>query len=229
MTKIRWGALCWILCALTFPAQIIAALQWPQAYSWSSNLISDLGVTSCGIFDPGTDVERMICSPWHLLANASTVANGLLITAGSLLLWSAWPKRRQGHWAMGLLAAGGVLVACVGLLPWNLQPEEHDVAALLQALFQWAGMIVLVFAVRGEARYRKIAVATALGTLVSIAGFMVFINGLGGGQTPGLGLGTAERLAFDSLTLWGVAVGCLLLGIRQGAARVETGAVSARS
>ena len=215
MMKTRWGALCWILGALTFPAQILAALHWPQPYSWSSNLISDLGVTVCGTFNAGTGVERMICSPWHLLANASTVANGLLITAGAVLLWSVWPRRRQGQWAMGLLAAGGLLVAGVGLLPWNLYPAAHEAVALLQAVCQWAGMILLVCALRGGRRYRTLAGATALGVLVSMGGFVLFLSGIGGAGSPALGPGTAERIAFDSLTLWGVAAGSLLLRVQR--------------
>lgn len=211
MTRIRWGALCWILCALTFPAQILAALQWPQTYSWSSNLISDLGITACGVYNPGTEVERMICSPWHLLANGSTVANGLLLAAGSALLWSAWPNRRLGRWAMALLIGGGLLVSGVGFLPWDLYPAAHEAVALLQAFCQWAGMIVLIFALRTGTGRSALSRATSLGLLVSIAGFILFLGGVGGDGAPVLGLGAAERLAFDSLTLWGVAAGCLLL------------------
>ncbi|WP_341395635.1 DUF998 domain-containing protein [Arthrobacter sp. G119Y2] len=216
MTRIRWAAWCWILCVLTFPAQVLAALQWPQKYSWSSNLISDLGVTACGLYNPGTGVERLICSPWHLLANGSTVANGLLLAAGSALLWSAWPNRRQGQWAMALLLVGGLLVSAVGLLPWDLYPAAHETAALLQAFCQWAGMVVLILALGRGSRLAAVSRATALALLVSVAGFILFLSGVGGGKEPILGLGAAERLAFDSLTLWGVAVGCLLLRLPAG-------------
>lgn len=216
MTRIRWAALCWILCALTFPAQILAALQWPQKYSWSSNLISDLGVTACGLYNAGTGAERMICSPWHLLANGSTVANGLLLAAGSALLWSVWPNRRQGRWAMALLLAGGLLVSGVGLLPWDLYPAAHEAVALLQAFCQWAGMAVLILALRRETGFSAVSRVTALALLVSVAGFILFLSGVGGGESPVLGLGAAERLAFDSLTLWGAAVGCFLLRLPAG-------------
>lgn len=211
MTKTRWGALCWVLCAVTIVPQILAALQWPQAYSWSANLISDLGVTACGTYNVGTDVERAICSPWHLAANASTVANGLLTGAGAVLLFSVWPKLRQGQWAMALLVIGGVLVALVGLLPWDLYPAAHEVVALVQPFFQWAGMILLLLAVRGSARFSGIAVVSLAGVAVSVAGFALFLSGVAGGPTLGLGLGAAERLAFDTLTLWSLAAGLLLL------------------
>jgi hypothetical membrane protein len=215
MTKIRWGALCWILCAMVYPAQLAAALQWPQKYSWTQNLISDLGVTACGIYDAGTRVERGICSPWHLMANASTVGNGLLLAAGCALLWSAWPNLRLGRIALGFLTAGGLLLAAVGLLPLDLHPDGHNAAALLQAVFQWCGMGLLILAVRGTSEYRAVAGLTAAVLLVSVAGFALFITAVGGQPAvPGLGLGLTERIAFDSLNLWGVGTALLLLRIQ---------------
>ncbi len=211
MTKLRWGATLWILGLLILPAQIIAAAAWPERYSWSSNFISDLGVTTCGAFDVGTRVERYICSPAHLLANGSTVANGAFLTAGAILLWSAWPRPRSGRIAMAFLAAGGLLVIAVGLLPWDLRPAAHDVTALAQAAAQWMGMIILVLALRGTRAARRASVLTAVSVLVSVLGFVLFIDAIGGGPSLALGLGLTERIAFDTLTLWGAAMGVVLL------------------
>lgn len=205
------GAWCWALGALTMPAQVIAAARWPQPYSWTSNLISDLGVTACGSFDQGTRVERWICSPAHLLANGSTVLNGALLAVGAVLLWSAWPRRRTGHWAMGLLATGGVLVMLVGFLPWDLNPEAHNLAALIQGPFQWAGMLLLALSLRGNSAGRWMPILTAVAVLVSLVGFVLFLGGIGGGRSAALGVGTTERIAFDTLTLWSVAMGLGLL------------------
>lgn len=211
MTRDRWGAALWVLCLVTFPAQIIAAAQWPRPYSWGSNTISDLGVTTCAIFDPGTPVERYICSPAHLLANAGTVANGLLLAAGALLLWSAWPRRRSGHAAMTLLTVSGFLLLLVGVFPWDLQPEAHNIAALVQAPVQWAGMMVLVFALRGSPAGRWTAALTIVCVVISIAGFVMFIDAIAGGPSASMGPGLAERISFDILTLWSAAVGVILL------------------
>ncbi|CEA07960.1 hypothetical protein BN1051_01294 [Arthrobacter saudimassiliensis] len=144
----------WILCLIAFPAQLAAALQWPRPYSWRANTISDLGVTGCATFDIGTRMERYICSPAHVLANAGTVANGALLALGAVLLWSAWPHRRSGRAAMALVAVSGVLLMLVGFLPWDQQPEAHNLAALAQAPVQWAGMVCLVFALRGGSAAR---------------------------------------------------------------------------
>lgn len=211
MTRLRCGATLWVLCLLTFPVQVLAASQWPSPYSWPTNLISDLGVTACGTYDAGTRVERYICSPAHLLANGATVTNGILLALGAILLWSAWPGRRTGRAAMVFLALGGLLVAVVGILPWDLQPEGHDVAALAQAAVQWVGMIILATALKGSTPARWASAVTMAGVVLSIVGFVLFIDAIGGGPSISLGLGITERLAFDTLTIWGAALGLILL------------------
>lgn len=215
MNRLRWGAVLWILGLLVFPAQFIAAALWPQPYSWASNFISDLGVTACRVFDAGTRVERYICSPGHVLANGSTIANGAILTLGAILLWSAWPRRISGKVAMAFLASGGLLVVLVGFLPWDLYPAAHDVVALAQAAVQWVGMIILVFALRGRSTVlgaaRWVARLTAVSVLVSITGFVLFIDAVSGGPSLSLGIGFTERIAFDTLTLWGAVVGFILL------------------
>ena len=211
MTRVRWGAASWILCLLAFPMQFIAAAKWPQPYSWRSNLISDLGVLGCGVFDAGTQVERYVCSPAHALANGATIANGLLLAIGAVLLWNAWPNRRSGHTAMVLFFLGGILVGFVGALPWDQYPDAHNSAAFLQAVVQWAGMFCLLGAVRGVPPARGAAALTLFCLVVSVIGFGLFILALGTGSTQLLGPGISERMAFDVLTLWGAGMGLILL------------------
>ena len=188
---------------------MIAAAQWPQRYSWTSNLISDLGVTTCDTFDVGTRVERYICSPAHLLVNGSFIVVGATLLIGSLLLWSAWPRLRTGRVAMAFLAVGGVFVMLVGVFPWDTHPEAHDVVALAQAVTQWIGMILLAFASRGSTAARWISALTIVSLVVSVLGFVFFVDVRGPFQA--LGRGLIERVAFDTLTLWSAAVGFVLL------------------
>jgi hypothetical membrane protein len=216
MTRLRWGALLWITGLLTFPAQMLAAAQWPRGYSWVSNLISDLGVTTCGTFDFGTRVERYICSPAHVLVNVSFMVSGATLLIGAILLWSAWKRPRTGRVAMVFLAGGGVLVILVGVFPWDLYPEAHDVVALAQAAAQWIGMILLAVASRGNTAARWISAVTTASVLVSVLGFVLFVDAIGGGPSLALGLGLTERVAFDTLTLWSAAVGIILLASRPG-------------
>jgi len=158
-------------------------------------------------------MERYICSPAHTLANGSTIAIGATLTIGALLLWSAWPRRRQGRIAMAFLAVSGTLVVLVGALPWDLFPDAHDLLALASVAAQWVGMIVLVFAIRGKTTSRWISVLTIASVIISIIGFVLFIDAMDGGQSATLGLGITERIAFDTLTLWSAATGIILLNV----------------
>lgn len=112
---------------------------------------------------------------------------------------------------MGFLAVGGLLVILVGFLPWDLYPIAHDIAALAQAAVQWVGMVILVFALHGSTAARWTALLTAVSVLVSVTGFVLFIDAVSGGPSLTLGLGITERIAFDTLTLWGAAIGIILL------------------
>lgn len=112
---------------------------------------------------------------------------------------------------MVFLVLGGLLVVVAGLLPWDVQPEGHDVAALAQAAVQWMGMLVLTFALRGSTAARWASALTLTSITLSIAGFVLFIDAIGGGPSISLGLGITERVAFDTLTIWGAALGLILL------------------
>jgi hypothetical membrane protein len=211
MSKQNVAGWCWVLAAVLIPVQVLVAARWPSPYSWGSHLISDLGATMCGIADAGARVERYVCSPWHLLANAATVANGLMLSLGAVLLWSVWPRRRSGRAGSALLAVGGLCVVGVGLTPWDLQPDLHNLLALVQAPLQWVGMILLIRATWHTTLPRAVPVVTAVGVVVSVTGFVLFLDAVGGGPSLALGLGLTERLAFDTLTLWSAAVGVALL------------------
>jgi hypothetical membrane protein len=210
MSKQQVGGWCWVSAVVLIPVQVLVAARWPYPYSWGSHLISDLGATMCGIADAGTRVERYVCSPWHVLANAATVVNGLTLALGAVLLWSVWTRRRSGRVGSVLLTAGGVCVVGVGLTPWDLHPDLHNSFALAQAPLQWVGMVLLVRATWHTTLPRVVPVVTAVGVVVSVAGFALFLDTVGG-ISLGLGLGLTERLAFDTLTLWSAAVGAILL------------------
>lgn len=228
MTRVRVAAWCWILTLLMIPAQVMVSRSWPRPYSWSSHLISDLGATMCGIADRGARVERFVCSPAHMLANTATVLSGLLLVAGAVLLWRFWPRPRAGQAASVLLALGGVGVVGVGLVPWNQDPDLHNLFALLQAPLQWGGMLLMARATWVPAVPRILPAVTLGAVFVSIVGFVLFLGAVSGGPPLRIGLGTAERIAFDTLTLWGAAAGVMLLVVarRGGSGRVAAGAAN---
>ena len=124
---------------------------------------------------------------------------------------------------MALIATAGLLVMLVGFLPWDLYPVGHDTAALLQAAVQWAGMIVLVLALRGSTAAHWSSALTIAITLISIVGFVLFIDAISGGPSLAFGLGITERVAFDILTLWSVLIGLILLTTRLRPTRTTAG------
>lgn len=208
-TRACVGAVLWVLSGVMLVAQVISALAWSDpAYSWTEHAISDLGVTTCGEFTDGGQV-REVCSPAHAVFNVGTVVGGLLVAAGAVLLRGIWGTTAT-RVAMIIMLLSGLCVATVGLLPWDLEPDLHDLAALAQWGFQVIAMVLLVSLFRDDRPgSRLLAAGTAGCVLISVAGFTLFLIGF---DSPTfIGWGLAERLAFDMLTLWTMAVGAHVL------------------
>lgn len=217
--KGRAGAAAWIASGVLIPVQLVVASQWPDGYSATSNAISDLGVTGCGQFSEHGQQVRDVCSPWHSIFNAGMVVSGALIAVGAVLLHGRW-EGRSGRGGTILMAAGGLLVAVVGFAPWDTQPDLHDSVALGGAVAQWGAMGLLA-AAAGPGRFRWL---TTVAAAVSVVGFVAFLTALEGAEVPGLGFGLAERLSFDTLTLWTVLVGVALqTGHRPSITRSQDG------
>ncbi len=206
MDRYRAGAVALMASAALIPVQLLVALRWPQGYSVTDNAMSDLGVTKCGQFSEQGQQVRDVCSPWHPLFNAAIVVSGVLIVIGAVLLHDWWDSR-SGRTGMILMALGGLLVSIVGLAPWDRNPEVHDGAALGQAVAQWLAMGLLAVA-DGRGRFRRL---TIVALVVSTVGFAAFLAALEGSEVPWLGFGGAERLSFDTLSVWTLLVGATLL------------------
>ena len=206
MKRYRVGAFLLIASAVFIPIQVIVAAAWPDGYSLTGNAISDLGVTACGDFPEQGGQVREVCSPLHSLFNAGMVFSGILVTVGALLTYGAWGGR-LGRVGAIFLALSGIGVVGVGLTPWDIDPDAHDLAALAQAVAQWVAMVCFAMAAgRGALRWFTVA---ALG--LSVVGFVGFIATLDGVGIPVLGFGGTERLAFDILTVWVVVLGATIL------------------
>lgn len=219
VNKLRIAGWLWTISLLSLVVQAIVAAGWPSAYSWQFNLISDLGSTMCGIADEGTRAERFVCSPGHVWANATTAINGLLLVAGACFMWSAF-SRRSARAGLVLLVLGGAAVVGVGLTPWDLAPDLHYLFAFVQAPLQWVGMILLAFGMPRRIVGRALPVVTLAAVAISVIGFMLFLAATANaGGAEVLGVGLTERIAFDTLTVWGVTAGVVLIF---SASRAET-------
>ncbi|MCZ2220639.1 DUF998 domain-containing protein [Corynebacterium pilbarense] len=216
MKRYRVGAMAWVLSALVLPIQLFVALGWPNRYSLSRNTISDLGVTTCGEYSELGQQIRQVCSPEHAVFNIGMVASGALILLGAVVLHGYW-TRLSGQAGTILMAIAGASVIGVGLLPWDVSPAAHDSFALLQAAAQWIAMALIAVAA-GPGRFRKV---TAAVVILSVASFIMFAAALDGYEMPWIGLGGAERLSFDSLTLWTALTGVALMRAHKLSAQVR--------
>ena len=150
---IIFGAVCWTLSILFFVGQAVVQSASARPYSLLTNLISDLGNTACG---------PAVCSPLHVLMNATFILVGLLHWTGAATTRQAWPRKRLQLPVAVLLALAGWGLAYAGLFPENVAPVSHAFGALLGLCSLNAGMIVLGLALMPAAR--------ALGGLVLAAG-----------------------------------------------------------
>ncbi|HSO93270.1 MAG TPA: DUF998 domain-containing protein [Candidatus Dormibacteraeota bacterium] len=192
---IIFGAVCWTLSILFFVGQAVVQSASARPYSLLTNLISDLGNTACG---------PAVCSPLHVLMNATFILVGLLHWTGAATTRQAWPRKRLQLPVAVLLALAGWGLAYAGLFPENVAPVSHAFGALLGLCSLNAGMIVLGLALMPAAR--------ALGGLVLAAGIagglglLLFLT-----HAFGLPPGLAERVAdYPGAAMFGV-LGTVLL------------------
>ena len=119
-------------------AAVIEAWAGPEPYSRATGFISDLGAVSCGVYE-----DRDVCSPMHLLMNASFVVQGLALVLGALFLTAGLlcvaarpgvPARRFHTNSVRVLAKPWILavairiltgVAGVGTIIVGLVPEDY--------------------------------------------------------------------------------------------------------
>jgi hypothetical membrane protein len=206
MKRTKWGGFCWTFCLQYFAAEAAAVAGWRGGYSFHDNYISDLGALSC---------VSSGCSPLHALMNASFLLQGVLISAGAMLVWPAFPRGWLRALALGLIAASGVGVFVVGLAPEDFAPGWHYLGAGEHFLFCNAGAALLGIALlrRGRAT-RPIALLSLATGLLGLAGLACLATT----HYFGLGVGGMERVTAYPFTLWIAGMGIWLL---RGAAREE--------
>jgi hypothetical membrane protein len=186
-SRYRWGGVAWALTLQFFVVEAIAALQY-GGYSYSADVISDLGTVD---------------SPARLLMNASFVVQGLLITAGALLLGPGL-SGNGGRLARVLLVIAGAGVLLVGVFPSDGNATVHTVAAGAHFLGGGIGLIALAYGMRP--RSEGLATVLAVLGLVGVVGTIFYASVV----FLGLGEGGMERVAAYvipiGLTLAGIAL-----------------------
>ena len=127
-TRFYLGALAKLSVLQYFVAEaaVIGAWAGREPYSRRTGYISDLGALGCGGFS-----GRDVCSPAHLLMNASFVVQGIGMMVGALLLSSA---------VIGIAARAGTRLA---VAPGRRSPSAAAFAARSLSLTAGAGTVIV--------------------------------------------------------------------------------------
>ncbi|MFE7802863.1 DUF998 domain-containing protein [Nocardia sp. NPDC057440] len=213
------GATLLILTISYYIVELIVAARWPEphAYSWSQNMISDLGVPEClgdtRRYDDSTLSSRYICSPWHALMSAEFVLLGILLLAAAILLSPMLPKTPLGKalpYLAGINCLGIVLVGTFpgssGEIPGgsHVRAALHPLGAYLELLSGIVIMAIVAHLYRSHSTYTAITLALLA---VSIVGVLAALTS----THLGLGTGAAERVAIDPFVWWRIITGVVLL------------------
>lgn len=199
---------------LYFLAEVLVAAQWPQPYSWSGNMISDLGVPEClgdtSRFGALAATDRFVCSPWHPVMNAAFVLVGALGIAAAVAVAPRIPRRWR-RIVVVLAVINGIALACVGLFPGSagefpggstVRIVVHPIAAYTEHVTGMALMVIAIILLR---HHRGPAAATGL--LFAVSGLAALVipwaNPLGAGGT--------ERAAIDPFLWWRCLAGLALI------------------
>jgi hypothetical membrane protein len=191
-----------VLSSWYFAAQVLVAWVFRPQYSFVSNTISDLGNTACPPPDSG------ICSPLHVVMNASIVILGLAMIVGSVLIFTEFSfseHRRERAAAIAgfaCMALGGLGAILVGFVPENVNTAHlHTVGAALVIAFGQLAILILGFVLREIPDWlREFMLVTSL--LVLLAGISI-----AGKHQFGIGGGALERLAQYPESVWLILFG----------------------
>jgi hypothetical membrane protein len=201
-TPRQLGAAVWMFAIQFFIAQVIVQSAWTTSFSLTHNFISDLGNTTCGPYPP--DSASYVCSPWHLVMNASFVALGLTIILGTGLIRGAFPPGWTTTVGLGLVALAGPGFILVGLFPENGNIMVHKVGAALNFVSGNLGLVVVGAAALLPPRGRTpLGAFTMAAGVVGLVSTWLFVSN----WYLGMGAGGMERFAAYPLPLWLTVVG----------------------
>lgn len=206
LTQYKWlarGTACLLLLSIFFIGQVITQFSTTTPYSIKNQSISSLGITVCENFkEPQTQQQFYVCSPLHLVMDATFILTGLLtMLATTLVVRPLWPGRKARSVGIFLLFFGGIEEVVAGFSPLDLNPFLHSLSGGLAITALNIGMLLLGFAAIKSHRLLG-SYALAWGTIGMIGFFM-------SGTPPyvWLGYGGWERVAGYAFPLWGISMG----------------------
>lgn len=197
------GPAFWILSVQYFIVQLMVAAAWPVAYDWRNNYISDLGNTECGIYQ-----GLYVCSPLHMVMNASFVLFGISMALGAVLIYEQFIRTRLSLVGFILMVLAGTGTVLVGLFPENNPNGLHTFGAVLGLGIGNVSIVVLGMALNGM--HPIFRTYTILSGIVSLTAFVLFIADI----YFGLGRGGMERVVSYPFTVWMIAFGAYMTIVR---------------
>ncbi|MCE5289029.1 MAG: DUF998 domain-containing protein [Nocardiaceae bacterium] len=187
------AGLAWSLAFLYLAAEIVTAYAWTVPYSFRRDTISDLGVTAC---------TAHLCSPLHLLMNATFVALGFVTIAGAVLFRSVVPRGYRQWWLGSLSLITGLSTAATGLVP----SSDGIVAHLLAVVpaFVSRHLVLILIAVWLWRRRRIVAAWSAACAMSGIVGVVLLAGSV-------VQIGISERLVLYPLPIFMAVTGLSVL------------------
>ena len=202
-SRIRLGAIFWLLTVEFFITQFAAQAAWP-VYSAIDLDISLLGLNACDGPDP--NAVALNCSPLNLVFNGGMILNGILVALGVWFTRTLWPRSVVTATALSLLAIGGgggsILV---GLFPFNVNMPMHTAGAVLALFVACFGIALMAVALWRT--HRAFAIYGTATAAIGLAAFLLYALEL----YLGIGRGTMERIAAWPHTIWYMVTGALIL------------------
>ena len=209
---------------------VIEAWAGPQPYSRATGFISDLGAVSCSVYE-----DRAVCSPLHVLMNASFVVQGLALILGAVFLTAGLlcvaarpgvhaqrfhtataddePRTRvlAKPWIMAvairiLTGVSGLGTVIVGLVPEDVGSPWHFAGALM--FFIGGGFALLLL---GILWFRQTPMSWFIAACGSLCIGALIVGGITGMDVPQPG--TLERLMGYPVTI-GLATAGLVIAQR---------------
>ena len=199
--RIRAAGAVWMCAVQFFIAQIVVQWAWTTPFSLADNFISDLGNTTCGIYN-----SSYVCSPWHTLMNISFSLQGVIILAGSILARPVFQRERSRALIFWLLALTGIGMIGVGLFPEDVSNRGHVISAGIQFITGNLAIALIGMRCKTVNLKRGWLVTSVILGVAGLSATFLFVSGYG----LGLGIGGMERVAAYTFPVWLIAAGILL-------------------
>lgn len=204
--RITAGGLIWMCGVQFFVAQVVVQAAWTTPFSLATNYISDLGNTACANYLTAGGIA-FVCSPLFALMNMSFFLQGVIIIAGTMLIWPLLRRGGSKIIVLALLILTGIGMLGVGIFPENVNNDWHVYSAGLQFVTGNLALVIIGITniIPGVGK-TFLGGSIVLG-VIGLAATGLFVTG----NHFGLGVGGMERVAAYTFPVWLIGAGLLVV------------------